>query len=48
MDAVDRQRYQVLARGITTVPSVAIDRRLVEDPWTPDRYASLLQATAAR
>jgi protein-disulfide isomerase len=41
---IERQRYEVMARGINTVPKVIVDRALLEDAWDLRAYERLLGA----
>ncbi|MEH6416112.1 thioredoxin domain-containing protein [Pseudomonas sp. CGJS7] len=47
---VERQRYRAIVHGISSVPTVVIDRSLLSDPWVLGHYQTALRAapTGAR
>ncbi|MGO1070349.1 DsbA family protein [Lysobacter sp. CA199] len=43
---VERQRYRAIVHGISSVPTVVIDRALLNDPWVLGHYQTALRAAA--
>jgi protein-disulfide isomerase len=41
---VERQRYRAIVHGISSVPTVVVDRVLMPEPWTFGRYEAALNA----